>query len=111
MVFGFPGTTNQHTISTELDYIINTIRPAQIDMRDLSLSVINAAMKKSEATEIMYASKQARIANAWKKWMGQIDGLKRGDAVTKKVTKEDAYTDLANTKSVWKTEYGTVVKE
>src|SRR5690554_2154141 len=111
MVFGFPGTTNQHTISTELDYIINTIRPAQIDMRDLSLSVINAAMKKSLATEIMYASKQSRIANAWKKWIGQIDRLKRGDAVTKKVTKEDAYSDLANTKNAWKSEYGSVVKE
>merc|ERR1711916_336216 len=67
MVFGFPGRTNQHTISTELDFIINEMRPAQIKMRDLSLSVINAAIKKSEKTEIQYASKQARIANAWKK--------------------------------------------
>lgn len=111
MVFGFPGATEQHTISTELDYIINKLRPEQIKMRDLSLSVINAAMKKSLATEIMYASKQSRIANAWKKWIGQIDGLKRGDAVTKKVTKEDAYSDLANTKNAWKSEYGSVVKE
>ncbi|PWH81558.1 S46 family peptidase [Brumimicrobium oceani] len=110
MVFGFPGTTNQHTISTELDFIINTMRPAQIKMRDLSLSVINAAMKKSEATEIMYASKQARIANAWKKWIGQIDGLKRGDAINKKVDYEDSYTTEANSKEEWKTEYGEVVK-
>jgi hypothetical protein len=84
MVFGFPGRTNQHTISAELDFIINTLRPAQIKMRDLSLSVINSAIKKSEETEIQYASKQARIANAWKKWMGQIDGLKRGNAIDKK---------------------------
>lgn len=110
MVFGFPGTTNQHTISTELDYIINTIRPAQIDMRDLSLSVINAAMKKSEATEIMYASKQARIANAWKKWMGQIDGLKRGNAVQKKIDYEDKYTETAATSEEWNAEYGEIVK-
>src|SRR5690554_4990252 len=110
MVFGFPGTTNQHTISTELDYIINTIRPAQIDMRDLSLSVINAAMKKSEATESMYASKQARIANAWKKWMGQIDGLKRGNAIQKKVDYENQYTQTASTLQEWNTEYGNVVQ-
>src|SRR5690554_48299 len=110
MVFGFPGTTNQHTISTELDYIINTIRPAQIDMRDLSLSVINAAMKKSEATEIMYASKQARIANAWKKWMGQIDGLKRGNAVQKKIDYEDKYTETAASSEEWNAEYGEIVK-
>ena len=110
MVFGFPGTTNQHTVSTELDFIINTMRPAQIKMRDLSLSVINAAMKKSEATEIMYASKQARTANAWKKWMGQIDGLKRGNAVGKKVEYEDKYTETAGTNEEWKAEYGEVVK-
>src|SRR5690554_16606 len=110
MVFGFPGTTNQHTISTELDYIINTIRPAQIKMRDLSLSVINAAMKKDEATEIMYASKQARIANAWKKWMGQIDGLKRGNAVGKKVEYENKYTETATTTQEWDAEFGEIVK-
>jgi len=111
MVFGFPGTTNQHTISTELDFIINTMRPAQIQMRDLSLSVINAAMKKSEATEIMYASKQARIANAWKKWIGQIDGLKRGDAIKKKVDYEDSYTNEANTKEEWNAEYAGIVSD
>lgn len=108
MVFGFPGTTNQHTISTELDFIINTLRPAQIKMRDLSLSVINAGMKKSEETEIMYASKQARIANAWKKWMGQIDGLKRGSAVEKKIDYEDAYTAKSNENNGW-LEYKDVV--
>src|SRR5690554_750433 len=110
MVFGFPGTTDQHTISTELDFIINTMRPAQIKMRELSLSVINAAMRKSEETEIMYASKQARIANAWKKWIGQVEGLKRGNAVEKKVNYENKYNSLAEGTPEWKEEYGSVVK-
>lgn len=109
MVFGFPGRTNQHTISTELDFIINTMRPAQIKMRDLSLSVINSAIKKSEKTEIQYASKQARIANAWKKWMGQIDGLKRGNAIQKKIDYEDAYIEQAESKADWKSNFSKVV--
>jgi hypothetical protein len=111
LVFGFPGTTDQHTISTELDFIINKMRPAQIEMRDLSLSVINAAMKKSEETTLKYASKQARIANAWKKWIGQIDGLKRGSAVEKKLDYEKGYTNEAQLKEEWQSEYGSVVKE
>ena len=110
MVFGFPGRTNQHTISTELDFIINTLRPAQIKMRDLSLSVINSAIKKSEETEIQYASKQARIANAWKKWMGQIDGLKRGNAIDKKNEYESRYIEKAGSKTEWQKDFGTVVK-
>jgi hypothetical protein len=109
MVFGFPGRTDQHTISNELDYIINDLRPAQIRMRDLSLSAINAAMKSSAEIKLQYTSKQARIANAWKKWIGQIDGLKRGAAVQVKKDAEKRYIDAANTDDKWKEEYAKVV--
>jgi hypothetical protein len=109
MVFGFPGQTEQHTISEELDFIIHELRPAQIKMRDLSLSVINAAMKRSDEITINYAPKQARIANAWKKWIGQIDGLKRGDALTIKRNYESQYSSSAATQPDWQQEYGTIV--
>lgn len=109
MVFGFPGRTDQHTISEELDYTIHTLRPAQIRMRDLSLSAINSAMKSDEAIKLQYTSKQARIANAWKKWIGQIDGLKRGNAVHVFKEREQRYMDAANSDENWKTEYAQVV--
>lgn len=109
LVFGFPGTTEQHTISTELEYIINTLRPAQIRMRDLSLSVINAAMKKSVETEIMYATKQSRISNSWKRWIGQIDGLKRARAVDVKIKEENDYIQKTTTNEEWRNEFGEVV--
>lgn len=111
MVFGFPGRTEQHTISNELDFIINELRPAQIKMRDLSLSAINAGMKMSEKTTLQYASKQARIANAWKKWIGQIDGLKRADAVTVKQEYEQSYEAKAMADQDWKKSYGKIVKD
>lgn len=109
MVFGFPGRTDQHTISSELDFIINELRPAQIKMRDLSLDAINAAMKSSELTTLQYASKQARIANAWKKWIGQIDGLKRIDAVVVKQNQEKEYIEQASTDENWSNEYKELV--
>ena len=111
MVFGFPGRTEQHTISSELDYIINELRPAQIQMRDLSLSVINAAMKRSETTTLQYATKQARIANAWKKWIGQIDGLKRANAIEVKHKTETNYLIKAESKPEWHEAYTPVVDE
>lgn len=111
MVFGFPGLTEQHTISSALNYIINDLRPAQIRMRDASLAVINAGMRRSEATTLQYASKQARIANAWKKWIGQIDGLKRADAITVKNEYETNYTQQALTNPIWKENFGSVVNE
>jgi hypothetical protein len=108
MVYGFPGQTEQHVVSSYLKFIIEKERPARIHMRDLSLNVIDAAMKASDLTRIQYAAKQASIANAWKKWIGQIDGLRTMDAVTVKVEQERAYVEMANTKVEWK-KYAEVV--
>jgi hypothetical protein len=108
MVYGFPGQTEQHVVSSYLKFIVEKERPARIHMRDLSLGVIDAAMKNSDLTRIQYAAKQASIANAWKKWIGQIDGLRTMDAVNVKIEQEKAYIAMANSKVEWK-KYAEVV--
>ena len=108
MVYGFPGQTEQHVASSYLKFIIEKERPARIHMRDLSLGVIDAAMKASDLTRIQYSAKQASIANAWKKWIGQIDGLRTLDAVSIKTQQEKAYVLMANSKAEWK-KYAEVV--
>ena len=70
MVYGFPGSTDQHFASDKLQFYMEKERPARIEMRQTSLDIITPAMNKSDAIRIKYASKQARIANAWKKWIG-----------------------------------------
>jgi hypothetical protein len=109
MVYGFPGSTEQHVCSNYLSQIMEKERPARIRMRDLSLSVIDKAMKNSELVRIQYASKQARISNAWKKWIGQVDGLKRLDAVDLKEQTESKYTQKALSNDTWSKKYGQVV--
>lgn len=109
MVYGFPGSTEQHVCSSYLEQIITEERPSRIRMRDLSLSVIDKAMKNSELIRIQYASKQARISNAWKKWIGQIDGLKRLDAVRLKKETEQEFTERAMSNDNWKQKYGETV--
>ena len=109
MVYGFPGSTEQHVCSSYLEQIITEERPSRIRMRDLSLSVIDKAMKNSELIRIQYASKQARISNAWKKWIGQIDGLKRLDAVRLKRETEQEFTERAMSNDNWKQKYGETV--
>ncbi|MDC0460430.1 S46 family peptidase [Crocinitomicaceae bacterium] len=111
MVYGFPGRTEQHVSSSYLEQIITKERPARIRMRDLSLSVIDKAMKNSELVRIQYASKQARISNAWKKWIGQIDGLKRLDAVALKRKTETEFTKRANSNKEWKDKYGSIIEQ
>lgn len=111
MVYGFPGTTEQHLSSENLRFIMDQERPARISMRDKSLSVINASMKSSDRLRIMYASKQARIANGWKKWIGQLGGLKTVDAIQIKLDREKRFNDMANSKSEWKTKYGSIISQ
>jgi hypothetical protein len=108
MVYGFPGQTEQHVVSSYLKFIIEKERPARIHMRDLSLNVIDAAMKASDLTRIQYSAKQASIANAWKKWIGQIDGLRTMNAVHVKIEQEKVYVEMAKTIDAWK-KYAEVV--
>ncbi len=111
MVYGFPGTTEQHLSSENVRFYMERERPARIRMREKSLGVIDAAMRASDATRIKYASKQARIANAWKKWIGQIDGLKTVDAIQIKLDREAAYKAKATSQKDWSSRYGNVIDD
>ena len=84
MVFGFPGRTERYIPSQQVEHLIQTLNPSRIAMRTASLEVINAAMQEDDATRIAYSAKQSRIANAWKKWIGQNEGLIDFGAVTEK---------------------------
>jgi len=111
MIYGFPGTTEQHLSSDNLKYIMDKERPARIRMREKSLSVIDASMRSSDLLRIKYASKQARIANAWKKWIGQLGGLKTVGAIQIKLDREKAYNDMAATQKDWTEKYGSIVTD
>lgn len=91
MVFGFPGRTQQYLSSYAVKDYIETINPARIAMRKESLKIIDAAMASSDKTRIQYASKQSRISNAYKKWIGQNLGLKKKGAIAKKEALEAEY--------------------
>ncbi len=111
MVYGFPGTTEQHLVSSQLKYIIDKERPARISMREKSLSVIDAGMRSSDQIRIQYASKQARIANAYKKWIGQVGGLIELGAVEEKEKYELNFQNQTETRPEWKKQYGNLISE
>ena len=111
LVYGFPGTTEQHVVSSYLKFIIEKERPARIHMRDLSLGVIDKGMRSSDLIRIQYSAKQASIANAWKKWIGQIEGLQNLDGVSIKIQREKEYTDRALSNPAWSGKYGTIIKQ
>ncbi|MCE3296404.1 MAG: hypothetical protein K0R65_2118 [Crocinitomicaceae bacterium] len=111
MVYGFPGQTEQHLVSGQLKYIVEKERPARIKMRELSLSVIDEAMRNSDEVRIKYSAKQASIANAYKKWIGQVGGLKELQAVDKKLVYEAEYMERVNKSSAYQEKYGNVIHQ
>ncbi len=84
MVFGFPGRTNEYLPSYAISQIANVLDPARIMVRDKTLAIWDGGMRADAQIKIQYASKQASLANAWKKWKGEVLGLRKTGAVKKK---------------------------
>ncbi|MCW5518508.1 S46 family peptidase [Aureitalea sp. L0-47] len=82
MVFGFPGRTNEYLPAVAIEQITQKVNPLNITIREAALKVIDANMKEDDLVRIQYASKQARIANSWKKWIGENLGIEKSGAVT-----------------------------
>lgn len=87
-VFGFPGRTQEYLPAIAVQKIMTEINPAMISVRDVALKTLNEKMRADDATRIKYASKYASVANYWKKWIGEAEGLKKSNAVGKKLAYE-----------------------
>ena len=92
MVFGFPGRTNQYLPAVAVEHLIEKQNPARIAIREKALGILDKYMRKDETTRLQYASKFARIANYWKKWIGENLGLKQTKALERKKKREGEFT-------------------
>ncbi|MBT8190124.1 MAG: S46 family peptidase [Bacteroidia bacterium] len=93
MVFGFPGRTQEYLPSVAVEQIVEVSNPAKIAIREKALSIVDKYMRQDEKTRIQYASKFARIANYWKKWIGESTGLKKTHAIDKKMAFEEEFVN------------------
>ena len=92
MVFGFPGRTQEYLPSYAIEEIVEASNPAKISIREKALSIIDKYMRADEEIRIQYASKFARVANYWKKWIGESLGLTKTKAIEKKQRFEEQFT-------------------
>ena len=110
MVVGYPGRTQEYLPSFAVQQIVEVLNPVKIEIRDAALKVTDSYMRKNQQIKIQYASKFASIANYWKKWIGESQGLKQSNAVAVKQKFEKEFTqDVA--KANKQAEYGTILKE
>ena len=110
LVFGYPGRTQEYLPAVAVQQIVEVINPAKIEIRDAALKITDAFMRKDKQIKIQYASKYASIANYWKKWIGESQGLTKSNAVAVKKAFEKDF--LAKAKKAGKMdEYGNLFSE
>lgn len=110
MVFGFPGRTNEYLPAVAVEQITQKVNPSNIAIREAALKVMDRYMKTNDKVRIQYASKQARIANYWKKWIGENQGIEKSNAIAKKKAFEAEFTKKLKTKKL-KDQYGNILSD
>ncbi len=111
LVFGFPGRTTQYLPAVAVRQIVDVLDPAKIEIRDEALKIMDKYMRADEKTRIQYASKFARIANYWKKWIGEKSGLERTNAIDKKMELEQEFEAKVKADPKLWGQYGHLMKK
>jgi len=109
LVFGYPGKTQEYLPSQAIRQIMEQGDPDKIKIRDMKLGLLAADMNKDPGVRIKYAAKYANTSNSWKKWQGEVKGLKRLNAIETKVQFEKEFASWAQSSPQRKTKYGEVL--
>ncbi len=90
-IYGFPGRTQEYIHSEGVRYIEEIGDPHKIHLRTLRLDIMNRYQAESQKVRIQYSSKNANVSNAWKKWQGEVKGIKKMNTVQTKRDFEKAF--------------------
>lgn len=111
MVYGFPGRTTEYLSSYAVNMIMNESDPAKVKIRETRLKILDADMKANDKVRIQYSAKYAGLANYWKKWDGEMNGLKKLDALNKKKAFENEFIQKVNADNSAKAKYGNLFSD
>lgn len=92
MVTGYPATTNRYLTSFALQTSLEQTNPAIIDLLGKQLEVMKKHMDADDAVRIKLASDYASLANTWKYFVGQNEGLKKSAIIQEKKIIEKRFT-------------------
>jgi Peptidase S46 len=90
MVAGYPGTTFRHRTASEFANQIDWLLPTRVDVVGGLIKTIETATAGDKAKEVLYASTVAGQKNTLKRAQGELDGLRRSDAVRVRADDEAA---------------------
>ncbi|MEE4178573.1 MAG: S46 family peptidase [Bacteroides sp.] len=111
MILGYPGSTSRYLTSYGIAFNLDNMYPVRIDIRRRKLDIIEEAMAQNDENRIMYASRQAGIANYWKNFIGMNRALKRLKVADTKREQENQFMQWVNAHASRKAEYGDLMNE
>ncbi len=110
-VFGYPARTNEYLPSYALSLITEIENPQKIKLRQTRLDIFNKYTAGNPKVRIQYASKEARVANYWKKMIGQSRGIKRLHGIEKKEAFEKQFQQWADESPELQRDYGDLLPQ
>ena len=90
MVAGYPGTTFRHRAASEFANQIDWLLPTRVDVVGGLIKTIETATAGDKAKDVLYASTVAGQKNTLKRAQGELEGLRRSDAVRVRAADETA---------------------
>ena len=90
MVAGYPGVTFRHRTASEFANQIDWLLPNRVAMFDGLIHTTEQASAGDKAKQVLYASNVASMKNNLKRAQGELEGLRRSDAIRVRAADEKA---------------------
>ena len=104
MIAGYPGVTFRHRTASEFANQIDWLLPNRVAMFDGLIHTIESASAGDRAKQVLYASNVASMKNNLKRAQGELEGLRRSDAIHVRAADEKAMLAWLGKQSNAKTE-------
>lgn len=111
MIMGYPGRTNRYATSYTINYAADKNNPMIVKIRTKKLEILQQDMAADPAVRIKYASKYAASSNYWKKFSGEITGLKKLDVYNRKKEIENQFLQWLSQDQERKAKYGEALPD
>lgn len=111
MVWGYPGSTERYDCASGVEFKLDEYFPPLIEVFGEKLRIWKEHMDANQAVKIKYAFNYANIANSWKYFIGQSQGVKKLDVVGDKANFEKQFTAWVDADPARKERYRNVLPE
>lgn len=108
-VFGYPARTSEYLPAAGVRLITEISNPHRVKLRETRLDIFKKYSNLDPKVRIQYAAKDARVANAWKKMIGESKGIKRLNGIERKQQLEAEFINWAKSNDENNITYGSII--